>query len=62
MAKVKFKLFMLAAALKLLFRAGSLDLLSLFRGIGSARAALREFHTTRGIKTLIRRIDGTEED
>lgn len=59
--KVKFKLFMLAAALKLLFRARSLDLLSLFRGIGSARAALREFHAKRSIKTLIRRIDGTEE-
>ena len=53
--------FMLAAALKLLFRARSLDLLSLFRGIGSARAALREFHAKRSIKTLIRRIDGTEE-
>lgn len=59
--KVKFKLFMLAAALKLLFRARSLDLLSLFRGIGSARVALREFHAKRSIKTLIRRIDGTEE-
>ena len=59
--KVKFKLFMLAAALKLLFRARSLDLLSLFRGIGSARAALREFHAKRSVKTLIRRIDGTEE-
>ena len=60
--KVKFKLFMIAAALKLLFRARSLDLLSLFRGIGSARAALREFHATRSAKTLIRRIDGMEED
>lgn len=60
--KVKFKLFMLAAALKLLFRARSLDLFSLLRGIGSARAALREFHATRSIKTLIRRIDGAEED
>lgn len=59
--KVKFKLFMFAAALKLLFRARSLDLLSLFRGIGSARAALREFHAKRSVKTLIRRIDGTEE-
>ena len=59
--KVKFKLFMLAAALKLLFRARSLDLLSLFRGIGSARVALREFHAKRSIKTLIRRIDGMEE-
>ena len=59
--KIQFKLFMLAAALKLLFRARSLDLLSLFRGIGSARAALREFHAKRSIKTLIRRIDGTEE-
>ena len=59
--KVKFKLFMLAAALKLLFRARSLDLLSLFRGIDSACSALREFHVERSIKTLVRRIDGTEE-
>ena len=59
--KIKFKLFMFAAALKLLFRARSLDLLSLFRGIGSARAALREFHAERSIKTLFRRIDGMEE-
>ena len=59
--KIQFKLFMLAAALKLLFRARSLDLLSLFRGIGSARVALREFHAERSIKTLFRRIDGTEE-
>ena len=59
--KVKFKLFMLAAALKLLFRARSLDLLSLFRGIDSACSALREFHAERSIKTLFRRIDGTEE-
>ena len=59
--KVKFKLFMLAAALKLLFRARSLDLLSLFRGIDSACSALREFHVERSIKTLFRRIDGTEE-
>ena len=59
--KIKFKLFMFAAALKLLFRARSLDLLSLFRGIGSARAALREFHAERRIKTLFRRIDGMEE-
>ena len=53
--KVKFKLFMLAAALKLLFRARSLDLLSLFRGIGSARVALREFHAKRSIKTSLDR-------
>ena len=59
--KIKFKLFMFAAALKLLFRARSPDLLSLFRGIGSARAALREFHAERSIKTLFRRIDGMEE-
>ena len=51
--KVKFKLFMLAAALKLLFRARSLDLLSLFRGVVAAKRALREFHENRDIRTLI---------
>jgi len=55
--KVKFKLFMIAAALKLLFRARSLDLLSLFRGVVAAKRALREFHENRDIRTLICRLE-----
>ena len=59
--KVKFKLFMLAAALKLLFRARSLDLLSLFRGIDSACSALREFHAERRIETLFFRVQQKQD-
>ena len=59
---LKFKAFMVASALKLLVRARSLDLLSLLRGIASARAALREFRATRSIQTLFRRADGMEEE
>ena len=59
--KVKFKLFMLAAALKLLIRARSVDAASLFRGIGFARAALREFHAERRIETLFFRVQQKQD-
>lgn len=59
--KLKFKLFMIAAALKLLLRARSFDVFSLLRGVAAARAALREFHATRSIETLIRQPDPMEE-
>lgn len=51
--KVKFKLFMLAAALRLLRRARSFDVVSVLRGITAAKRALREFHVNRDIRTLI---------
>jgi len=51
--KIKFKLFMLAAALKLLKRARSFDVASVLRGIAAAKRALYEFHANRDIRTLI---------
>ena len=51
--RIKFKLFMLAAALKLLRRARSFDVVSVLRGIAAAKRALREFHVNRDIRTLI---------
>ena len=59
--KFKFKLFMVSAALRLLLRARSLDVFSLWRGIASARAALGEFRATRSIQTLFGRTDCMEE-
>lgn len=52
--KIQFKLFMWAAALKLLVRARSFDIMSVLRGIKAARIALREFHETQDIKMLMR--------
>lgn len=60
--RFKFKLFMIAAALKLLLRVRSPDVIALFRGIGSARAALREFHANRSIQTLFHRNGRMEEN
>lgn len=60
--RFKFKLFMIVAALKLLLRARSPDVIALFRGIGSARAALREFHANRNIQTLFHRNGRMEEN
>ena len=51
--KIQFKLFMLAAALRLLKRARSFDVISVLRGIASAKRALYEFHVNRDIRTLI---------
>ncbi len=53
--KFKFKLFMFAAALKLLVRSRSLNFVSLVRGIAEARKALREFYKTQSIKNLMLR-------
>ena len=52
--KIQFKLFMCAAALKLLIRARSFDIVSVLKGIKAARVALREFYETQDIKLLMR--------
>ena len=52
--KLRFKLFMMAAALKLLVRARSLDLPSVLRGISEARAALRRYRSENDISSLMR--------
>ena len=52
--KLKFKLFMIAAALKALARARSLDLPSLIRGIGEARRGLKEYHEKDDVRNLFR--------
>jgi hypothetical protein len=51
--KVQFKLFMFAAALKLLIRARSFDVRAVLRGIEAARAALKEYRHSRDIRSLI---------
>ncbi len=55
--KIQFKLFMCAAAIKLLIRARSFDVVSVIKGINAARAALKEFHATQNIKWLMRAPD-----
>jgi len=52
--KMRFRLFMLAAALKLLVRARSLDVLSVLRGISEARLAYRQYRNRSGIRSLMR--------
>ncbi|MCL2009163.1 MAG: glycosyltransferase [Synergistaceae bacterium] len=52
--KLRFKLFMAAAALKLLVRARSFDLPSVLRGISEARAALRRYRSENDISSLMR--------
>ena len=59
--RAQFKLFMCAAALKLLIRARSFDGLSVFRGIKSAGVALREYRQTSDIKNLMRKNTSTED-
>jgi glycosyltransferase involved in cell wall biosynthesis len=51
--KTQFGLFMCAAALKLLIRARSLDILSVWRGIEAARAALCHYRRTCDIRFLM---------
>jgi glycosyltransferase involved in cell wall biosynthesis len=53
--KAKFKLFMWAAALKLLIRARSLDVRAVLGGIEAARAALKEYRRSRDIRSLMYR-------
>lgn len=50
--KIKFKLFMAAAAVKLLIRARSLNIPAVLRGIAEAKNALKEFYKTDDIKKL----------
>jgi len=52
--KLRFKLFMAAAALKLLLRAKSLDVLSVLRGISEARDACRIYRKEKDIRALMR--------
>jgi GT2 family glycosyltransferase len=52
--KAKFKLFMWAAALKLLIRAGSFDVCALLSGISAARGALKEYRRGHDIRSLMR--------
>ena len=59
--KLQFKVFMCGAALKLLIRARSLDIFSVLKGIGAARSALREYHQTEDIRTLIRKNNPVED-
>lgn len=59
--RAQFKLFMCAAALKLLIRARSFDGLSVFRGIKAAGVALREYRQTSDIKNLMRKNTSTED-
>ena len=51
---LSFKLFMAAAALKLLVRAGSFDVPSVLRGISEARAAYRNYRSENDICSLMR--------
>lgn len=53
--RFQFKLFMWAAALKLLFRAKSVDIFSVFKGINDARLALIEYYETNDIKLLMKK-------
>ena len=53
--KVKFKLFMYAAALKVLARARSWDLLSVLRGVRAARRALKEYPREKGVHLLFQK-------
>ena len=50
--KMKFKLFMVIAAIKCLVRARSLNPLPVLRGIGEARKALKEYYRSKDIKNL----------
>jgi glycosyltransferase involved in cell wall biosynthesis len=51
--KVQFKLFMFAAALKLLIRARSFNICAVLRGIQAARAALKEYRYSHDIRSLM---------
>jgi GT2 family glycosyltransferase len=53
-SRILFRLFLWAASFKLLLRARSFDVLSVFRGIRAARRALAEFHATKDIHDLMR--------
>ena len=52
--KIRFKLFMAAAALKLLIRARSFDAPSVLRGISKARSAYRSYRSKNDIRFLMR--------
>lgn len=52
--RFKFKLFMIAAALKLLLRARSFDLTSMIKGVSKANAALREFRLSSNSYSLFK--------
>lgn len=52
--KLKFKLFMRLAALKLLFRARTWDFRPIFRGIGKAQRALEEYKKNENVENLMR--------
>jgi len=52
--KLRFKLFMAAAALKLLVRARSFDVLSVLRGVSEARTAYRRYRSENDICSLMR--------
>jgi hypothetical protein len=53
--RLRFKLFMAAAALKLLVRARSLDIPSVLRGISEARKACQQYQSKYDIRSLMRK-------
>jgi glycosyltransferase involved in cell wall biosynthesis len=52
--KWRFKLFMVAAAVKLLLRARSVNFLAVLRGVWSAKKAYKRYRAERGINSLMR--------